>query len=143
MSRYTIQLIVIGFALFFSSLKVNAQCAAKDFEKSNILRLSKNFDHKHTFVLDKADATGEISSSFIFNKGTLYMMNVSNYRGEEKNIIVELYDQNGKLVATNYNKTTRRFWPLGYVCKESGVHKIKFKFIDTDRYCGICVLGAK
>ena len=42
MSRYIIQFMVIGFALFFS-LKVSAQCSAKEFEKSNILRLSKNF----------------------------------------------------------------------------------------------------
>lgn len=142
MSKYIFQFLVIGFTLFFS-FKTNAQCSAMDFEKSNILRLSKNFEHKHTFTLDKVDEAKENSSSYIFNKGTLYMMNVSNYRGEEKNIIVELYDQNGKLVATNYNKATNRFWPLGYVCKESGVHNIKFKFIDTDNYCGICVLGVR
>lgn len=143
MLNYTIQLLLVAFAMFFSARNAEAQCMAKDFEKSNILRLSKNFEHKHTFMLDKPDAGGEVASTYIFTKGTLYMMNISNYRGEEKNIIVELYDQNGKLVATNYNKTTGRFWPLGYVCKESGVHKIKFKYVDTDKYCGICVLGAK
>lgn len=130
--------------LLLGNINASAQsCNAMAYEKSNVLRLSNNFVHKHTFELNKANSKGEIEETFIFSKGVLYMLNVSNYKGQEKNIIVELYDQNGKLVATNYNKETQRFWPIGYVCKESGVHKIKFKFIETTNFCGICVVGAK
>lgn len=137
-------IIICMLFLMLGSYNAYAQsCNAMAFEKSNILRLSRNFTHKHTFDLSKANSKGELQNTYIFNKGKLYMLNVSNYKGQEKNIIVELYDQNGVLVATNYNSTTKRFWPIGYVCKESGVHTIKFRYIETTNFCGICVVGAK
>ena len=142
--RIMYPIIICIMFLILGSYNASAQsCNAMAFEKSNILRLSKNFTHKHTFDLSKVNSKGELEKTYIFNVGKLYMLNVSNFKGQEKNIIVELYDQNGVLVATNYNSTTDRFWPIGYVCKESGVHTIKFRYIDTSNYCGICVIGAK
>lgn len=144
MKRIMYSSIICMLLLLASNNTASAQsCNAMTFEKSNILRLSKNFIHQHTFDLKKANSKGEIEETFIFTKGKLYMMNVSNYKGQEKNIIVELYDQKGTLVATNYNASTERFWPIGYVCKDSGVHTLKFKFIGTTNHCGICVIGAK
>lgn len=142
--RIMYPLIICIMFLLLGNYNASAQsCNAMAFEKSNILRLSKNFTHKHTFDLSKASSKGEIEKTYIFSKGKLYMLNVSNFKGQEKNIIVELFDQNGVMVATNYNSTTNRFWPIGYVCKESGVHVIKFRYINTTNYCGICVVGAK
>ena len=138
---FSIAVCIVATCLCSSS--AYGQCNAKTFEKSNILRLSKNFSHIHTFELNKANSKGELKETFIFNKGTLYMLNVSNFRGQEKDIIVELYNQKGELVATNYNKVTDRYWPIGYVCKESGVHTLKFRFVGTKNYCGICVVGSK
>lgn len=123
----------------------SAQCNAIQFKNKNISKLANGFTYKHTFELNKGqvNSKGEMEFTYIFNKGTLYMMNMSNDKGEEKNVIIELYNQDKKLVATNFDSRTGKFWPIGYACNESGVHYIHVRFKDTDSKCGIAILGER
>lgn len=145
MKRMLIPIVMLACFLVFGTGDANAQCNAKQYEQSNLIRMPSGFKHKHTFEIDKSvvDAKGEVEMTFILNKGTLYMLNMSNFRGEEKNIVIELYNQRKELVAVNFNEATGRYWPIGYACPESGVHYIKFRFKGTDNYCGIGVLAER
>ena len=119
-------------------------CNAIKYKQQNIDRLAPGFNYKHTFEIKPTLLkNGEMEFNYILNRGTLYMMNMSNSSGEEKNYIIELYNQDGILVGTNYDKRTDRFWPIGYACNQSGVHKIKVRLKDTSKACGIIVLGLR
>ncbi len=141
MKQFIIPLLICLFSLCAGTYSVNAQCKAKDFEQASILKMPGRFKHKHTFELtkDKVNSKGETEFSLILKRGTLYMLNIANYRGEEANIVVELYNAKRELVAKNYKNG--KYWSIGYACYESGVHYFKFKFMNTNKYCGIGVLG--
>lgn len=139
---------IVGLALWLIMLispNSMAQCDAIKYKSKNIAKLANGFSYKYTFDLSKGqkNSNGKIEFTYILNKGTLYMMNVSNEKGEERNIIMELYNQDGKLVATNYDSRTGKYWPIGYACNESGIHYIRFRFKDTDKECGIAILGQR
>ncbi len=136
--------LALGLVMLFNQ-RSSAQCSAINYKNQNISKLANGFKYIHTFELDKGqvNSKGEMEFTYIFNKGTLYMMNMSNGEGQEKNIIIELYSQDKKLVATNYDSRTGKFWPIGYACNQSGVHYLKIRFKDYDKKCGIVVLGER
>lgn len=139
MKKYVI---LLFFFLMIAAIgDSHGQCDARSYQKSNITRFPSGFDYVHTFDISGDEETRE--QTHVLSKGKLYFINVSNYRGEEKNIIVELYGPEGNMIATNYDKRSGLFWPIGYACHQSGVHTLKFEFIKTDRKCGIAVLGER
>ena len=137
-------MLLITFIISNSSFSQN-ECKAIEHKKENISRLAPGFDYKHTFEVNFSTAkNGMVEFNYILNRGTLYMLNMSNTDGIEKGLIVKLYDQQGNLVGTNYDPGTERFWPIGYACNQSGVHKIKVELVSSIKSkCGIVVLGAR
>lgn len=121
------------------------QCNPTKHKESTKSKLASGFSYQHSFEItpNKVNAKGELEFTYIFNKGTLYMMNMNNAAGEQKDVIIELYNQKKELVSTNYDSRTGKFWPIGYACNQSGVHYIKIRFKDTKDYCGLVVLAVR
>ncbi len=138
----TILTLVTAFSLL-SVNKSNAQCNAMDHKDKCISGLADGFTFIKSYLLDggKANANGEIEYSFVFSKGTIYMLNIANNNGEQSNIVIKLYDPNHKLLASNNKGDV--YFPLGYQCKTTGVHYMTFSFKDTPDQCGLSVLGFK
>ena len=132
--------------LLLASFEAQAQdCQSGAFEDLLKAKLSKGFVHKKTVTLDKSSMTSNGSAvyKFTFTKGSLYQIHMSNFRGEQKAVKIELLDKNGQLVATNFDENSGRYWPIGYACRFSGEYTIKVTFLNNPQSCGVFVVGER
>lgn len=142
MKKYLVLLSVTAMMLV-STNEAFAQCSASKWKSKCIQGLADGFTFIKSYDLDggRAGADGSIEYSFVFSKGTIYMINTLNSLGESKNVVVELFDPAHKKLATNLRGG--QYYPLGYQCATTGVHYMKFTFKDAKDKCGISVLGFK
>ena len=133
--------ILAAFTLFIFSefVYINSYaCDASKFKDQCVNQLGSGYTYLKSFQL-----TGEVEYSFVFSKGTLYMLTTASALGEAGNIEIQLYDPSHKLIVSNYDKKTDKYYPINYPCSTTGVHYMKFIFNDTSKECGLSVLGFK
>ena len=87
------------------------------------------------------NSKGEIEYSFVFSKGTIYMLTFANSEGNAADIEITLFDPSHKKIASNL--IGGKYIPLGYKCMSTGVHYMTFKFKDGAPKCGLSILGFK
>ncbi len=121
------------------------QCNAMTNKGKGISQLSPGFTFIKSYLLDggRENSKGEIEYSFVFSKGTSYMLTLVNNLGQSDNIEIKLYDPAHKLLVTNYDKKSNKYFPVVYPCKGTGVHYMTFKFSEGSDKCGLSVLGFK
>lgn len=131
----------LGLGIFTSF----AQCNAMQHKNTCVGQLADGFTFIKSYILDnkKINKNGEIEYSFVFSKGTLYMLTIANNLGESSGVEITLYDPTRKKLASNYDASSDKFYPIGYPCKSTGVHYMTFKFKDGQEPCGLSVLGFK
>ncbi len=82
--------------------------------------------------------------SYVFSKGSTYMILACDPDIDGKRMIVNLYDRNRKLIVSSYNKKTKTFYPdLVYPCSATGVYYMEVTFEGSKGGCGVTVLGFK
>lgn len=122
-----------------------AQCDEEKHKELCIEQLADGFTFIKSYVLEpnKANENGEIEYSFVFSKGTVYMLTFVDSDGKPQDVEITLYDPERNKLASNYNEETDSYIPLGYQCSTTGVHYMTFKFKDKEQDCGVSVLGFK
>jgi hypothetical protein len=92
--------------------------------------------------VNKADAKSEFS--YVFSKGSNYRIVIGDVNEEGNRMIVSLFDRNKKLIASNYLKSSRKFFPsINYACSATGVYYVEAAFENGKTGCGINILGFK
>jgi hypothetical protein len=92
--------------------------------------------------IDKMDAKSEFS--YVFSKGSNYRIVIGDLNEQGNKMVVNFYDRNRKLVASNYVKSTRKFYPsINYTCSATGVYYVEASFENGKTGCGINILGFK
>ena len=142
MKKYLLVTAVILSSMVFYS-DASAQCDAMKHKGACVGQLADGFTFIKSYLLDgaKSNGKGEIEYSFVFSKGTTYMLTFANNVGKSDNVEITLLDPEGKELAKNMHGG--KYYPIGYACKTTGVHYMKFKFKGTDDHCGLSVLGFK
>lgn len=140
--KYTL---VLLFGLAILSTTSRAQCDADKHKNQCVAQLADGYTFIKSYLLNdgKLNSSGEIEYSFVFSSGTTYMLTFANALGASENIEIKLFDPNKKMLASNYDKKSGRFFPIGYKCKATGIHYMTFKFIENADVCGLSVLGFK
>ena len=140
---FRLYLIVSAFLLISGS--GYAQCDAMRHKDKCVQRLADGFTFIKSYLIDgaRANTNGEIEYSFVFSKGTLYMLTIADNTGAAENIEIKLYDPQHKLLASNFDKKSGKFFPIGYPCSTTGVHYMTFKYHGNGNACGLSVLGFK
>lgn len=140
--KYTLTLL---FGLAILSSTSQAQCDADKHKNQCVAQLADGYTFIKSYLLNdgKLNGSGEIEYSFVFSSGTTYMLTFANALGASENIEIKLFDPNKKLLASNHDKKSGRFFPIGYKCKATGVHYMTFKFVENTDVCGLSVLGFK
>lgn len=88
--------------------------------------------------------TEPVEYSYVFSKGSTYMILGCDQNEAGKRMIVNLYDRNHKLIASTHNKKTNTFYPdLVYPCSATGVYYMEVTFEGAKGGCGVCILGFK
>ncbi len=129
--------------LYLSIVSISAQCDVKSLKSKCTEQLAPGFTCIKSYPLEtkKVNSKGEIEYSFVFSKGTIYMLTFSNANGEAADIEITLFDPTHKKIASNL--ISGKYIPLGYKCMSTGVHYITFKFMNGTDSCGLSVLGFK
>lgn len=116
---------------------VKAQCQSDEC----VSKLSDGYIFLKTYNMETVG--NEVEYSYVFSKDTNYMLVTCNKEGSSNNIVVTMYDSNKKMIATNYDPNSDKFYPaLIYNCKSTGVYYLKYAFKDNPGCC-ISVLAFK
>ncbi|MCX2742837.1 hypothetical protein OO013_03105 [Mangrovivirga sp. M17] len=140
---------ILHLALFFGLLFVLnpsdavAQCEAGSYAEACIPKLKQGFNFVKSYKIDgEGGSKKKIEYSYVFAKGTQYMINMCTGTNDADGIVVSLYDSNRQLVSTN-NANGKLYSTIAYPCNATGIYYITFTFNNSNNNCGGAVLGFK
>jgi hypothetical protein len=136
------KVIVIVFSVFIlSTLDVFAQCNSEAFSNACIPKLAGGFNFLKSYKIEKGGRE-YVEYSYVFTKGTQYMINICAEAQPTDGIVVSLFDSNRNKVATS--KINGQFISaIAYPCNTTGIYYIQYTFDGSTGYCGGSALGFK
>ncbi len=124
-----------------STLEVIGQCNPEAFSNQCIPKLAAGFNFLKSYKVQKG-AKEFVEYSYVFTKGTQYMINICAPGQATDGIIVSLYDSNRNKVASS--KINGQFISaIAYPCNTTGIYYIQYTFDGSTEYCGGSALGFK
>jgi hypothetical protein len=133
----------IAIALLFVHADSTAQCNSENLSSECIPKLASGFNFLKSYKIDGDNGSKEkVEYSYVFLKGTQYMINICAPNQPTDGIIVSLYDSNRNKVASS--KLNDQFISaIAYPCNATGVYYIQYTFEKSSSYCGGSALGFK
>lgn len=134
--------IILLLTVIMSSASSFGQCDSDEFLDNCAANLETyTFIKAFNVSMKKSD---KVEYSYVFSKGSSYMIIVCDQNVPGKKMIVNLYDRNHKLIVSSYNRKTKSYYPsLVYPCSATGVYYMEATFEDSKGGCGVCILGFK
>ena len=124
-----------------STLEVIGQCNSEALSNQCIPKLSSGFNFLKSYKIEKG-AKEFVEYSYVFTKGTQYMINICAATAPTDGIIVSLFDSNRNKVATS--KINGQFISaIAYPCNTTGIYYIQYTFDGSTGNCGGSALGFK
>lgn len=136
------KLLIFVFSLFlFSTLDVIAQCNAETLSTACIPKLATGFNFLKSYKIEKGGKEF-VEYSYVFTKGTQYMINICAGGAATDGIVVSLFDSNrNKVASSKYNG--QFLTAMTYPCNTTGIYYIQYTFDGSTGYCGGSALGFK
>jgi len=136
------QLFLFVFAVFLvSEFNAQAQCNAESLSSQCIPKLAPGFNFLKSYKIEKGGKEF-IEYSYVFTKGTQYMINICQPGQNVQGITVTLEDSDRNQVASN--KLNNQYASsIIYSCNKVGIYYIKYTFDNAANYCGGSALGFK
>ncbi|MDH5365520.1 MAG: hypothetical protein OEW67_00915 [Cyclobacteriaceae bacterium] len=136
-------LLALGTVLSLISIDANAQCNADTYTNTCIPKLSSGFNFLKSYKIDGAGGgKSKVEYSYVFTKGTQYMINICAEGETTDGIVVTLYDSKRQKVGTSvYNG--QYLTAMAYPCNTTGIYYITYTFENSANYCGGSALGFK
>ncbi len=134
-------LIFIFTVSVLSTLDVIAQCNADALSTQCIPKLATGFNFLKSYKIEKGGKEF-VEYSYVFTKGTQYMINICAGGAATDGIVVSLFDSNRNKVASS--KFNGQFLTaMTYPCNTTGIYYIQYTFDGSTSYCGGSALGFK
>lgn len=134
-------LIFIFSVSVLSALDVIAQCNAENLSTQCIPKLASGFNFLKSYKIEKGGKEF-VEYSYVFTKGTQYMINICSGGADTDGIVVSLFDSNRNKVASS--KVNGQFISaIAYPCNTTGIYYIQYTFDGSTTYCGGSALGFK
>ena len=136
-------LLVLGTVLSLGSIDANAQCSADTYTDACIPKLASGFNFLKSYKIDGAGGSKDkVEYSYVFTKGTQYMINICANGEATDGIVVTLYDSKRQKVGTSlYNG--QYLSAIAYPCNTTGIYYITYTFENSAQHCGGSALGFK
>jgi hypothetical protein len=137
--------LVFFIALIFllNTSDATAQCNSENLSSQCIPKLAAGFNFLKSYKIDGSNGTKEkVEYSYVFLKGTQYMINICAPTQPTDGIIVSLYDANRNKVASS-KLDNQYISAIAYPCNATGVYYIQYTFDKPSSYCGGSALGFK
>jgi len=129
--------IVIGY-----STKLVGQCNSDNFSNACIPKLAGGFNFLKSYKIDGDGGKDHVEYSYVFTKGTQYMINICSEGQATDGIVVSLFDSGRNKVATS--KINDQFiTAIAYPCNATGIYYIQYTFDGSKSKCGGSALGFK
>ncbi|HNP94561.1 MAG TPA: hypothetical protein PKJ63_03000 [Cyclobacteriaceae bacterium] len=137
---FTLALILIAS---FSSSGLIGQCDADNLSNACIPKLSGGFNFLKSYKIDgEGGAKDKIEYSYVFTKGTQYMINLCAPGEGPDGLVVSLFDSQRNKVASS--KVNGQFISaIAYPCNATGIYYIQYTFDGSTTHCGGSALGFK
>ena len=134
----------IWFFIWFLVASVShsafGQCQSDEFLDNCASKL-ESFTFIKAFNSSMTKA-GKEEFSYVFSKGSNYLIIVCDQNKPGERLIISLYDRNRKLIASTYNSATKTYYPdLLYPCTATGVYYLEAKLEGSKGGCGVTILG--
>ena len=134
-------LILVLAAVAVSAMDVIGQCNADNLSTQCIPKLSPGFNFLKSYKIEKG-GKDYVEYSYVFTKGTQYMINICAPGQNTDGIVVSLFDSNRNKVASS--KINGQFISaIAYPCNTTGIYYIQYTFDGSTSYCGGSALGFK
>ena len=136
------KLFVFVFSVFIlSGFDSSAQCNAETLSSQCIPKLASGFNFLKSYKVEKGGKE-YVEYSYVFTKGTQYMINICAAAQPTDGIVVSLYDSQRNKVASS--KINGQFIAaIAYPCNNTGIYYIQYTFDGSTGYCGGSALGFK
>lgn len=136
------KLLIFVFSVsILSALDVIAQCNAESLSTACIPKLATGFNFLKSYKIEKGGKEF-VEYSYVFTKGTQYMINICTATSSTDGIVVSLFDSNRNKVASS--KVQGQFISaIAYPCATTGIYYIQYTFDGSTAYCGGSALGFK
>jgi hypothetical protein len=136
------KVIFIVLSVFvLSTLEVLGQCNSETLSTQCIPKLATGFNFLKSYKVEKGGKEF-VEYSYVFTKGTQYMINICATGTNTDGIVVSLYDSNRNKVASS--KINGQFISaIAYPCNTTGIYYIQYTFDGSTQNCGGSALGFK
>jgi hypothetical protein len=132
---------IVLTVLVISALDVIGQCNADALSSQCIPKLATGFNFLKSYKIEKGGKE-YVEYSYVFTKGTQYMINICAPGQSTDGIVVSLFDSNRNKVASS--KINGQFiQAIAYPCNTTGIYYIQYTFDGSTSYCGGSALGFK
>ncbi len=134
---------IVFFMSFGISNELPAQCNPSAHTDACIPKLSSGFNFLKSYKIDgQMGGKNKVEYSYVFTKGTQYMINICATGDNTDGIVVSLFDSSRKRVATS--KIDDQFISaIAYPCNTTGIYYIQYTFDNSAKFCGGSALGFK
>lgn len=136
---------ILTIMLFFTATSFTSgpECGSDEFLDKFAPALG-DYTFIKAFNVEVDKSGGKTEFSYVFSKGSNYRIVICDQNGEGNRMVVNFYDRNKKLIASNYMKSSRKFYPtLNYTCSATGVYYVESYFENEKTGCGVNILGFK
>ena len=133
----------ILISLTAMSTQLSGQCNPEGFTAACVPKLATGFNFLKSYKIDgDAGAKPKVEYSYVFTKGTQYMINICADGTSTDGIIVNLYDASRNQVASS-KIDNQVVSAIAYPCNATGIYYIQYTFDKSAKYCGGSALGFK
>jgi len=125
------------------SSELIGQCNSDNFSNACIPKLAGGFNFLKSYKIDgEGGSKDKVEYSYVFTKGTQYMINICANGQATDGIIVTLFDSGRNKVASS--KINGQFISaIAYPCNATGIYYIQYTFDGSASHCGGSALGFK
>ena len=125
------------------SSELIGQCNSDNFSNACIPKLAGGFNFLKSYKIDGEGGSKEkVEYSYVFTKGTQYMINICANGQATDGIVVTLFDSGRNKVASS--KINGQFIAaIAYPCNATGIYYIQYTFDGSASHCGGSALGFK
>jgi len=128
--------------IIFSFTQSSAQCDADGLCNSCVPKLGQGFSFLKTYKIYGDKDLHKIEYSYVFAKGTQYMLTLCDQNVNASTINITIYDSQRNKIASN--KIEGKFVSaISFPCNATGIYYIQYTFDGQSTRCGGSALGFK
>ena len=140
MRRFLFAFFILSFAY---SASAQDACNPNEHITNCITNLKKDFTFLKAYKVDGDESSSEpIEYSYVFTKGTQYMINLCGEGEGTDGLVVNLFDSRKTQVASSV-VDGQYIEGLIFPCNATGIYYLSFTFENSKNHCSGAVLGFK